>query len=100
MDKYLSYAKAMVEGGGPRPHEYSELDSWISQVYSSFDSGDFRTDFLTDLRSTLSPVLSPATMLGFASCKPHGYAGDFEIIDRRMSAGFGNFRFQVSMPSF
>jgi hypothetical protein len=82
MDKYLSYAKTMVDRSGPKQHEYSELDSWISEVYSSFDNGDLQTDFFNELRSTLGPVLSPATMLGFASCKPHGYAGDFEIIDR------------------
>jgi len=84
--KYLSFAKAMVERGGPRQHEYLELDCWISQVYSSFDSGDLRTEFISELRSTLGRVLSPATMLGFAVCKPHGYAGDFEIIDRHYLA--------------
>jgi hypothetical protein len=82
MDKYLSYAKAMVERGGPRPHEYLEIDAWILQVYSSLDSGDLPKDFIAELRQTLAPVLSPVTMFGLAWRKLHGYAGDFEIIDR------------------
>ena len=82
MDKYLSYAKAMVERGGPNPHEYAETDAWISQVYSSLDSGDLPKGAIAELRHTLGPVLSSMTMVGFAWCKPHGYAGDFEIIDR------------------
>jgi len=82
MDKYLSYANAMVERGGPRPHEYPEIDAWILQVYASLDSGDLGKDFIAELHQRLAPILSPATMFGFAWSKPHGYAGDFEMIDR------------------
>lgn len=82
MDKYLRYAKAMVEGGGPRPHEYAEIDAWILQVYSSLNTDDLGRDFIAELRQALTPLLSPETMFGFAWRKPHGYAGDFEMIDR------------------
>ena len=36
---------------------------------------------MTDLRLAFGTALTAATMQGFAFCKPHGYGGDYEIID-------------------
>lgn len=82
MDKYLQLAESLVRRGGPEPHEYAEADQWISHVYASVDRGEISEKQIGPVRTALGPVLLPTTMLGFAWCKPHGYAGDYEIIDR------------------
>lgn len=78
----LNYAASLVRRGGPELREYVETDAWISRFYASVDRGDMSEKHVDTLRSILGPVLSPSTMLGFAWRKPHGYSGDFEIIDR------------------
>lgn len=76
---------ALVQRGGPRPEEYSELDQWITDLYAALNGGEISQGTTEAVRQAMSPVLAAPTMHGFAYSKPHGYAGDFEIIDSRNS---------------
>lgn len=79
---YQGYLSALVARGGPTPEEYSALDRWISSLFLALDRGEISQDVIESVRREMSPVLAAPTMHGFACSKPHGYAGDFEIIDR------------------
>ncbi len=77
---YLTYLNQLVSQGGPRPSEDYELTAVIAQIYEDWQSGRISPQALEQLRTALQ--FTPETMQGFAYLKPHGYAGDFEIIDR------------------
>ena len=76
------YITSLVEQGGPDPSEYSELNNWFSTVASMVKSGDIARSEVQRLWTLFGDAFSEHTMQGFVVKKPHGYAGDFEIIDR------------------
>jgi SAM-dependent methyltransferase len=73
----------IVQNGGPAVSEYSELTASINQAASAIKRGELSTDDLRNVWGGIGDaVTSTKTMQGFVWLKPHGYAGDFEIIDR------------------
>ncbi len=82
MNHHLTFLQNLVSKGGPDVHDYYELDAWIADIAEQIKAGKVSQDDLASLRNTLGDALSVATMQGFVFQKPHGYAGDYEIIDR------------------
>jgi len=82
LEDHVTYIRRLVEQGGPRGRDFSELDYWIVDVRTAIQTGTLSDSELAEIRAAFGDALSPATMQGFAFTKPHGYAGDFEIIDR------------------
>ncbi len=80
---YQGYLDDLVARGGPNPEEYWALDEWISRLFLALDRGEISQEVIESARREMSPVLAAPTMHGFACSKPHGYAGDFEIIAAR-----------------
>lgn len=71
----------LAQNGGPSVSEYSELTISINQAADAVVRGTIPADNLRDLWGGLGDaVTSTKTMQGFVWLKPHGYAGDFEII--------------------
>jgi SAM-dependent methyltransferase len=68
--------------GGPNPNEYSALDQWFDGIYRHSTSPEQRRLLSDHLRKAFGRAMSEETLQGFVYVKPHGYAGDFEIIDR------------------
>lgn len=70
MDHYFfDFVKRLVEKGGP------EILEKVGKRI--INSSQFRQYF-----KEFGDAMSPKTMQGFALQKPHGYAGDYEIIDK------------------
>jgi len=67
----------LLEKNGPDREDYLTLHTEIQTISKQ----NFKVK-QKDLLNLLSPVLTTDTMQGFAFQKPHGYSGDFEIIDR------------------
>jgi SAM-dependent methyltransferase len=67
---------AVAEHGGPEPAEYEHVLSLIDGLVAASVPASVVRDALPD------GVMSLDTMQGFGYLKPHGYAGDFEMIDR------------------
>jgi extracellular factor (EF) 3-hydroxypalmitic acid methyl ester biosynthesis protein len=78
----ISFLKELVAQGGPEIHQYAILDDWTAQIHDDLNNDRISETELADWVSTMGDLLSSSTMQGFARTKPHGYAGDFEIIDR------------------
>jgi hypothetical protein len=85
--EYLAW---LVGKGGPEPADYRTLQSFFDAVHANeFKVVDGASVPLSEA-STLDAVLdqerrifrSTASMQGFSYVKPHGYPGDFEIIER------------------
>lgn len=82
LDACLERIGAWVETGGPRPEEYQALGDLIEGVYRFASLGVFGPRELAAVRDRFGQALSTETLQGFSLRKPHGYAGDFEIISR------------------
>lgn len=68
--------KRIISNGGPLKEDYEELREFISELDKLSDAEE------AELLDLISPALCVETMQGFAFKKPHGYAGDHEIIDK------------------
>jgi hypothetical protein len=79
---HVAYIRRLVEQGGPRESDFSTLDYWIIDVHTAWHTGKLSGSELAEIRAAFGDALSPSTMQGFALTKPHGYPGDFEVIDR------------------
>ena len=78
----VAYIDHLVRKGGPDPADYPELCARLELAYAARLAGELSETDVAGIREALAPALCPETMQGFAYTKPHGYAGDFEIIDR------------------
>ncbi|QMW00351.1 class I SAM-dependent methyltransferase [Spirosoma foliorum] len=74
--------KKLVHQGGPDVKDYQQVDNLMIRLSSQLQSGLLTDDELTSIRTEFGATLSNQTMQGFMLNKPHGYAGDFEIIER------------------
>ena len=82
MQHHLDYLRELVGKGGPDVADYYDLDAWLIEISEQAKAGQLRQDEIRQLREVFGPALSLETMQGFVYQKPHGYAGDYEIIDR------------------
>ncbi|MCF7955753.1 MAG: class I SAM-dependent methyltransferase [Phycisphaerae bacterium] len=75
----MDFVRELVENGGPNPEDYLVINSFLDLLA---ETKDFDNKLPPELQAILEPTLNKDTMHGFARSKPHGYSGDFEIIDR------------------
>ena len=76
------YIRRLVAQGGPREEDDGELNAWMARAHAFAVAGQLLEQDKAELLEAFGAAMSPLTMQGFALSKPHGYAGDFEIIDR------------------
>ena len=72
----------LVSRGGPDVQDYQNVDNLMIRLSNQFRAGLMTADELAGIRTEFGTTLSNRTMQGFMLNKPHGYAGDFEIIER------------------
>lgn len=73
---YIGVVKEIISRGGPEPTEYEFLKKIpIEMVSISLAEQKL-------IYELILPLLTVNSMLGFTFQKPHGYSGDFELIDR------------------
>ncbi|MDH3584503.1 MAG: hypothetical protein OER86_09835 [Phycisphaerae bacterium] len=73
MKGLLTFVRELVEGGGPRPSQFAALEAGLARA---------RREDAPEIRRVLAPTLVSESMQGLAYLKPHGYPGDYEMIDR------------------
>ncbi|HET6569415.1 MAG TPA: class I SAM-dependent methyltransferase [Rhodothermales bacterium] len=82
LEERIRYIESMVANGGPDPSEYAAFGVWLKEVDEDLRAGYMSRADLSVLRRAFGEALSSETLQGFSYSKPHGYSGDFEIIDR------------------
>jgi diguanylate cyclase (GGDEF)-like protein/PAS domain S-box-containing protein len=80
--KIKNYLTPFVERGGPEPSEYVELNDYYISINSVLKEGKISRSQIRELWAACGEAFSEDTMQGFVCKKPHGYHGDYEIIDR------------------
>jgi len=68
--------------GGPAPDEYTSLQCLMDRIAVSRANGTISDAMNDSLWDSIGEAGSPQTLMGFIYRKPHGYHGDFEIIDK------------------
>ncbi len=76
--EYLNAAEALVIRGGPEPEEYEEL----TLACQNLNEMNLSLEDTQKLHRVLKPILNKDSVIGFSYLKPHGYSGDFEIINK------------------
>jgi extracellular factor (EF) 3-hydroxypalmitic acid methyl ester biosynthesis protein len=65
---------------GPEESHYQEINRFFAQQYGN--NKEAFLNFFSEIRPLVPAFQSPRTITGFSYLQPHGYAGDFELIDR------------------
>ena len=82
MKHYIAFIEEMAAKGGPDSSEYHEFSDWLNQVHQETKNGTLSKNDLALLREKMGEALSILTLQGFVFNKPHGYPGDYEIIEK------------------
>jgi SAM-dependent methyltransferase len=83
MRQEFEYLKALKENGGPQESQYEELRALYRSLGQKRKQGLISGDDIMNAWRALSDVyMTKDTMQGYVVLKPHGYAGDFIIIER------------------
>ncbi len=70
-----------IENGGPNINDYNEVDKIWDILPKNFLKYKEIVQYNETRNVDLPHEFLKGTLVGFAYHKPHGYAGDFEIID-------------------
>ena len=76
---FLEFITAMFEDGGPKKEEFTTLENVLNHYLNKLSK-----DQLVELSKEVPPIFGKSfvnSLIGHASVKPHGYAGDYEVID-------------------
>lgn len=82
MEQHIEFIRYLVKKGGPEEKDYSNLESWATEVSNEIKKGRLLKNHISQIQYEFGDAFSCETMQGLAYQKPHGYAGDYEIIDR------------------
>jgi len=77
----LEFIKKIVDQNGPDQSDYHALRIAIELIGARLEQASSEIQY-HDFLDIILPALSEESMQGFAFHKPHGYSGDYEIIDR------------------
>lgn len=73
---------SFVASGGPFPHEYGRFLALIEKAALAIRTERISMSQWTEFLDSFGPAFDENTIQGFCRRKPHGYSGDFEVIDR------------------
>jgi extracellular factor (EF) 3-hydroxypalmitic acid methyl ester biosynthesis protein len=82
LQRHLQLIDALFEQGGPKESEYDSYSAWLVEIGELAESGKLSPNDITALLIRFGEACSVATLQGFSTLKPHGYACDYEIIDK------------------
>ena len=81
MDEFESALSSLVASGGPTEEQYEEVVRFIESAAQAVGRGQLLREDIRKALNSYGDVFSVATLQGRALQKPHGYAGDFEMMD-------------------
>ncbi len=82
IDLFSHTLRQINREGGPRPEHRPRIAGSIAEVAERLRRDPSIRERLDAVMANLAPFASRDTIIGISWMKPHGYAGDFEVIDR------------------
>ena len=80
--EFAAYVADLVQRGGPRDGEDSGFTSWVDRFDKAKQKGIVSETDRLEVLEAFGDAVSLDTMQGMVVQQPHGYAGDYETIDR------------------
>jgi extracellular factor (EF) 3-hydroxypalmitic acid methyl ester biosynthesis protein len=71
-----------VRQGGPSPTQHELFRDWLDRTNGLVSTGRIPRQRVTGFWRSLGPEYLAGCAQGYALAKPHGYAGDFEMMDK------------------
>jgi len=78
----FDFLAEMIEKGGPESSEYQQVGQWLDLIAGDIQNGKIDPNGLKAIRDSFGDAITTHAIQGFIFQKPHGYSGDFEIIDK------------------
>ena len=82
ISKQLNFIKSFVNQSVTADNEWVKYDALATDLGKAFREKIYSDDEKTQLREAFGTAMTTETLQGFVYLKPHGYAGDYEIIDK------------------
>jgi len=80
---YSYLIEKLITKNGPDRVDYPFINSIMEEIIGLKKIAIFKNEDILDLQKIFGePMTTAKTLQGFVCVKPHGYAGDFEIIDK------------------
>lgn len=80
--EFESMIRTLVAAKGPKPSEYEDLSARILQLQVSVQRGEITRTEIIEVLNLFPDQFSEKTLQGCALRKPHGYAGDYEMMEK------------------
>lgn len=81
-DRFRSWVSHYVACGGPAPANWTSFQAEIAEWHKAMVGGGLNRQEVALTLDSHPEQFGPATVQGFGRVKPHGYAGDFEMMER------------------
>jgi len=78
----LSWIKTFTRKSNATNAEWEQYDIISREIGKSFRNNQLSEEEKNNLKEAYGSVMTTETLQGFVLTKPHGYAGDYEIIDK------------------
>ena len=82
MEKYVAFVKELVDKGGPAAGDFETLDQALHTAAGEIRNSKGPVPLAELIRNALGDAMSADTIQGYGYLKPHGYSGDFYMIDK------------------
>ena len=82
MEKYVAFVKELVDKGGPAAGDFETLDQAWRRAAGEIRKSKRSVPLAQLIREALGDAMSAETIQGYGFLKPHGYSGDFHMIDK------------------
>lgn len=82
LNSTLQQIHELVDNGGPTPAQYPEVLRVLTDLNTHRQTDQLTTTDYQHMVHAFGHVLSTQTMQGFVFQRPHGYPGDFEVLER------------------
>ncbi len=83
ISKHSDFIKEVINKNGPAPVDYPMLDEFYQNLWLKLKTSELAAEDIVEWRDSFGEVFNSAkTLFGFVNTQPHGYPGDFEIIDK------------------
>lgn len=82
IDERCRYLGDLIQRGGPTREEWETVNAWAEALVQGYEDKAYTRDDLRLVQDIAAVHLPVTTVAGLILHKPHGYPGDFELIDR------------------
>ena len=82
LERLFNLPAELLRQGGPTPSQYPQFQTWLDGAAGLVAEGHVPLQLVTDFWRGLGDDYLRGSLQGHALARPHGYPGDFEMMDK------------------